>query len=743
MESNIDPFNQWGDENQTESHELNERAPINHNPNTYMTGDIRETSVESLNIDTMQTKVTVNGQVRRTFFDEKPIDNNYSQFSKYNQQIASISAGLLLIICSGMHTVWAIYQVLFYKTSRVYQANFNELIGFVNKNETHFFDVPYTFSDRGGLMFTIILWYIGMGLGSLLSGWLLVPNVQKKNIYYFASLVMFASGCTFYSADESERFWPFLMAIGRFSAGFGHGITYVTVFVQASENASKDFRRIIVTIIGATVGLSIFIASIFLIRVPMPLATKMENPNALYETMSSGIICTITIILSFFSVVLNFFFSHETVPFLLYHNYREEEAQFAIARMLGEDRNAPIVQKEFEEIRELCNDDYAEYPEWKVFTSINRWLMSIPLSARITSAHCLYMLCLIMLVNCIGGHVDDVELIKRTPLEAKVEIFDGTFNGSALINGTIVKGTFINGTSSNDNKDGISSKEVITDKTTDKITEPASSNVTLNNATLINAMLTNGKVALINGTIINCTLINGAFHDGTFINGTMTNGTIINGTLINGTIHNGTLLKPTNGLVKQEYEKDISKNLNTLMELAGMYNASIKWLLAFWFILGLPFVFLGNYFNWKRGLHFTTFIVGTSIILFTILHDIVGYLFNILVIIFIDIYIHFLTLPIDTIGYSYLMECFPISIKSKAIAMVTLCECIFNTCFIWIEMKHSSFGFDFLAMGALFTILGLYLYAVVPNTNGLSLAAAKHAYIQSLSSSWWKFYKKK
>lgn len=93
--SNVDPFNQWGDEAQTESHELNERAPFNYNQNTYMTGDVRETSVESLNIDSMQVKgATVNGEVIQSRYNEVPKEGGYVLFWKYSEQIKSISAGL-------------------------------------------------------------------------------------------------------------------------------------------------------------------------------------------------------------------------------------------------------------------------------------------------------------------------------------------------------------------------------------------------------------------------------------------------------------------------------------------------------------------------------------------------------------------------------------------------------------------------------------------------------------------------
>lgn len=93
--SNIDPFNQWNDGRQAESHELNERQPINYNQNTYMTSDVRETSVESLNIDNMQVKgAGLNGEVRQSRYIEVPKEGGYVLFWKYSEQIKSIFAGL-------------------------------------------------------------------------------------------------------------------------------------------------------------------------------------------------------------------------------------------------------------------------------------------------------------------------------------------------------------------------------------------------------------------------------------------------------------------------------------------------------------------------------------------------------------------------------------------------------------------------------------------------------------------------
>lgn len=222
---------------------------------------------------------------------------------------------------------------------------------------------------------------------------------------YIAALIMFVSGCLIYSADVDDFGWQALLVAGRFVAGLGHGLTFVTVLVQASENAARNFRRILVTIIGGCMAFSIFLASTFLIYLPVPfLQDDVENTAVYSETRSAGVIATATFVFSFLSVPLNYFFSHETIPFLLYHNYREEEAQFTLAKLLGEDNDAPLVQYEFNCIKEACHSDYAEFAEGKIFTTIHRHLLAIALNGRIAAAQSFGVPIIVLFVKIIQAY---------------------------------------------------------------------------------------------------------------------------------------------------------------------------------------------------------------------------------------------------------------------------------------------------------------------------------------------------
>lgn len=95
-------------------------------------------------------------------------------------------AGLLLLSCGGLHTVWAIFQVLYFDTSEKYRHNWRRIGVSNHTNETNRVAAllqHIAFDDMMGLTFTVVIWYVGAIIGSFLAGWYLLPSVQKKNIY--------------------------------------------------------------------------------------------------------------------------------------------------------------------------------------------------------------------------------------------------------------------------------------------------------------------------------------------------------------------------------------------------------------------------------------------------------------------------------------------------------------------------------------------------------------------------------
>lgn len=168
----MDPYNQWGDEQyhqqpqqqqqpnqqyqqyQPESHEMNERAPINYNQNTYMTNDARETSVESLNIDSMQAKqhIDYNGQQpTKSYYHEMPQESN---FWKYSEQLKSILAGFSKLS-----------DLLHNKSSNKHPHPHTNPIKQANI-------IAFTFIDFNSRIVTVILRWNAYGLDNISSGFL-------------------------------------------------------------------------------------------------------------------------------------------------------------------------------------------------------------------------------------------------------------------------------------------------------------------------------------------------------------------------------------------------------------------------------------------------------------------------------------------------------------------------------------------------------------------------------------------
>lgn len=94
--------------------------------------------------------------------------------------------GLLLLSCGGMHTVWGIYQVVLFDSSRHFRADARQMNATLNISSNYWIveQVKRLIYPNGSAMkLTIIMWYVGIALGCFVAGWFLVRVVQKKNIY--------------------------------------------------------------------------------------------------------------------------------------------------------------------------------------------------------------------------------------------------------------------------------------------------------------------------------------------------------------------------------------------------------------------------------------------------------------------------------------------------------------------------------------------------------------------------------
>lgn len=104
------------------------------------------------------------------------------------------------------------------------------------------------------------------------------------------------------------------------------------------------------------------------------------------------------------------------------------------------------------------------------------------------------------------------------------------------------------------------------------------------------------------------------------------------------------------------------------------------------------------------------------------------------------IYLQSLLLSIDAISLIYSGECFPASTRIRSIGFIAMLEYGFNIILATIDFRFYKSVPEFILVGLVLTVCGLKLFRIVPNTNGLSLADAKQAYIEAnVGKKWWLF----
>lgn len=189
---------------------------------------------------------------------------------------------------------------------------------------------------------------------------------------------MLVSSLLFLGANASPGEWQTLIFFGRLLAGISHGITYVTIFVHASENASKEFRHYLTTFIGATISLSIFLST-FLIYIPLPSKDKWVAKHS--ELQSTYVIMGTSAIFAVVAIVVNYFYSHETFAFLFANNY-DDEALATVAKLNDEDLLSPKLKTDVGGLKEMCNNDSSEYGRWSLFAKSHTIFMAFAMYAR-------------------------------------------------------------------------------------------------------------------------------------------------------------------------------------------------------------------------------------------------------------------------------------------------------------------------------------------------------------------------
>lgn len=180
---------------------------------------------------------------------------------------------------------------------------------------------------------------------------------------------MLLSSSFFIIFDEEN--WDTGILLGRFIAGICHGFIYVLVFVQASENSSKEFREMLVIFIGAWIMFCIYMAATIILHQPMVHISKLVMSDVSNAT-SAVLIGLLSFLLSILAFVVNNFYTLETVPFLVKHNYKVEESLYLLSRLRNEPMDSPGVLSDFENLKKTFEADMVQYGDEKLFTKENR-----------------------------------------------------------------------------------------------------------------------------------------------------------------------------------------------------------------------------------------------------------------------------------------------------------------------------------------------------------------------------------
>lgn len=243
---------------------------------------------------------------------------------------------------------------------------------------------------------------------------------------------MIFSSLLFFGASRSTSEWQIVILFGRLLAGISHGITYVTIFVHASENASKEFRHYLTMLIGGTICLSIFLST-FAIYIPLPEFMKNENVAKYSELTSAHVITSITLILALVAIIVNYFYSHETFVFLFANNY-DDEASATLAKLNNENLLSPKLKDDVVTLKEMYNDDKSEYTRSSLFAKSHKSLMAFAMNARFASLFSFNLVVVVLLAKAF-----EKEILKDMMMEEREELdeilTDKHFNFEKLIEG--------------------------------------------------------------------------------------------------------------------------------------------------------------------------------------------------------------------------------------------------------------------------------------------------------------------
>ncbi|XP_055308447.1 uncharacterized protein LOC129572508 [Sitodiplosis mosellana] len=254
----------------------------------------------------------------------KPYVSNQNQFAvllKNKRQITSLTAGLIVLLGSGVHTVWAFWEI--YSATSWLEKEVIIMVG---------------------------SWYLASLIGSAAAA-VLIPKWSKKNIYILAAFILLLSSLLFCSRLFTEFRINSILFSGRFLGGLANGLAYLTVITQAAENAVNQIRGLILRGVGYVLAFSLLIAGF---------TTNGTIENDIDSELIMGYL---NLFYSVLAIILAPFLTIESAPYLLQQtdeNTVAEREAIVIATMVklrNEKCETPKIRHDFIEMKHQLNED--------------------------------------------------------------------------------------------------------------------------------------------------------------------------------------------------------------------------------------------------------------------------------------------------------------------------------------------------------------------------------------------------
>lgn len=441
-------------------------------------------------------------------------------------------------------------------------------------------------------------------------------------------------------------------------------------------------------LIGAWTMLSVFLNGMFF---------SLCYPHE----MSSQDIAILSFIFGVAAIVANFFYTLETVPFLLKHNFKMEDSLYVLSQLKNEPLESPAVQYDFDNMKVLYEADCAAFNDNKIFAERNRKAICYGTYSRIIG----------MLSSSVPLFFTIIRFFFYLILMQHNETFH-QFIGNNRVNTMAVMP--YNNTTTGTNRVNTTAVTPYNITTTTTIAPTVSIDIT--------AMDADGNIVEVKevGPVDQLKQLGQpGMNDG--ISTTTTTPTPPATTTISTTANSfmDATIYPLAGW-------NYIDRIDPSEEVFLLY--SVYAVFFVWFVLGFWTTILANRYNWKRYLYQITFIFGLILVCFVCSH-----IFNLFLnfsAVFAALcllgFFFILSWPLNLYGNVFLADGYPLNLNSGSIAFVSFIENGAHIMLIIFELSSKEGIFiNPLIGGILMSFLGYKLFRRSPNTKGLSLAEAR------------------